>query len=206
MTNLIELYTGADGGRQPLAEMKLGPQPAMIQLFTADAQETRLHFVDDETVRAYVVCPGAGCPVCYCGTRATAFHLLPAYDVESQTVKVLRVPENRRPDGLIAKLLPHMRDPDIAGKVILLSREGASYTVEARPLGPGAQRGDAAIKAFLDAHRQGLDLESAFLHMTPEALAEVPKIANRVGAIGGWQPPRRGKEGAAAAGDGSEPR
>lgn len=192
MKNLIEYYTGSDSGSRPaLAELRLGPEPAMVMLFTAEADDVRLHYIDDDVVRAYVPCPGTGCPICYTGMRPWQFDLLPVLDIESSTVKVLRVRDDRRPEGLAGRLMPHLKDKDNVNKVILLRRDGAVYTVEARPLGSDAKRCEVEIKAFLDDVEKGLRLDSAFRHMTPEELADVPKIQKRLEALGGWKPPRR---------------
>ncbi len=191
MKNLIDHYSGSDGAAAPaLTELRLGAEPAMALLFTPDVDEVSLHYVDDDSLRAYVVCPGTACPVCYAGSKPVQFHLLPVYDIESSTVRVLRIPSNRKPEGLGAKLTLQLKSKDVANTVILLRREGPVYTVEARPLGPDAKRGEAEIKVFLDEVEQGLLLESAFPRMAAEELAEVPKIAKRLAAIGGWQPPR----------------
>lgn len=187
--NLIDHFTGGGEGPPPLVELRLGEQPAMAQLFTAIAEPTRLHYLDDETVRAYVACPGTGCPVCYTGSPPKDFYLLPVLDIESGLVKVLRVPGNRWSNGLPAKLLPYLQDPDVRSKVFLISRIGSNYTVESRPNADSGNRGDAVIKEFLDRFQSGLRLSSAFPAMSPAELAEVPKVANRLSAFGGWQPP-----------------
>ena len=190
MTNLLDFYSGADGEPMPtLSEMKLGQEPAMAMLFTPDSEEVRLHYVSDDAVRAYVVCPGSGCPLCYCAVEPKTYHLLPVLDMESGMVKVLRIPARRQPDGLGPLLVPHLRDEAIASKVILISRNGAKYTVEARALGANAKRGEHQIKAFVDDREAGMTLGSAFPHMTPEELAEVPTIAAKLDALGGWEPP-----------------
>ncbi|MEO6595305.1 MAG: hypothetical protein ABIP94_11180 [Planctomycetota bacterium] len=190
MTNLIDFYSGPDGEPVPtLSEMKLGLEPAMAMLFTADIEPTRLHYVADEAVRSYLACPGTGCPLCFCGVEPPTFHLLPVFDVEAGLVKVLRIPARRQPGGLGPLLVPHLRDKDIASKVILLSRNGAKYTIEARPLGTNARRGEAQIKAFLEDQQAGITLAGAFPRMSPEELAEVPAIAAKLDALGGWKPP-----------------
>ena len=190
MISLIDFYTGSEGDANPtLSEMRLGSEPAMALLFTADAQETRLHYIGDESVRSYVVCPGTGCPACHCGVEPRQFNLLPVFDVAACAVKVLRVSARRQQDGLGPLLLPHLRDKAIASKLILISRNGATYTLEARLLAAHANRGEAAIKAFLDELQAGLKLETSFPRMSPEELAEVPAITAKLAAIGGWQPP-----------------
>lgn len=190
MTNLVDFYSGPDGEpAASLSEMRLGTEPAMAMLFTADSEEARLHFVADDAIRSYVACPGAGCPICHCGVAPTTFHLLPVFDIESGTVKVLRIPARRQPGGLGPLLVPHLRDKAIANKVILISRNGAKYSVEARDLAANARRGEQQIKAFLDEREAGLKLVAAFAHLPPAELAEVPAIATKLAALGGWQPP-----------------
>lgn len=188
--NLLDYYSDAgDDAPSALSELRLGAEPALVLLFTAEYQEVKLHFVDDETVRSYIKCPGSGCPICYAGSAPTQAHLLPVFDVESGTVKVLRIPDNRRPNALAAKLLPHLKAENCSDKLILISRREANYSVEARPLGPDARRGEVEIKAFAERIENGLQLDGAFLAMTHTELAEVPKVAARLAALGGWTPP-----------------
>jgi hypothetical protein len=202
--NLINYYSDSgDGAPSPLSELRYGAEPAMVLLFTADCQETSLHYVDDEAVRSYIKCPGAGCPICYTGAAPARFDLLPVFDVESAIVKVLRISDNRRPEGLAAKLIPHLKDPHSADKLVLISRRRmADYRVESRQIGPDAKRGEAEIKAFGEHLEQGLQMDAAFQAMTHIELAGVPKIAARLAALGGWNPPGPG-EGESGAGDAS---
>lgn len=199
MKNIIDHFSDSgDGAPSQLSELRFGAEPAMVLLFTAEGQETSLHYVDDEAVRSYVRCPGAGCPICYAGAVPASFHLLPVFEVESATVKVLRIPDNRRPAGLAAKLIPHLKDENIADKLVLISRRGmADYRVESRPLSPDAKRGEVEIKAFGEQLGNGLQLGSAFWAMTCNELAEVPKVAARLGAMGGWIPPAPNPEASA---------
>jgi hypothetical protein len=206
MGNLIEYFTGDDNPSQSrLTEMKLGREPAMGLFFTADTEDVRLHYVDDESVRSYVRCPGTGCPLCYCGIEPQSFKLLPTYDVEAGDVKVLRISTRRSPDSLGPLLVPHLRDPDVASKLILLRRDGPKYGVEVRKLGPNAKRGESAIREFLELRGEGLQLQSAFELMSPVELSEVPKVAAKLEAIGGWEQPANDEpEGDTATTDGEE--
>lgn len=190
MTNLIDFYSGSeDGPNTVLSEARLGVEPTMLCLFTPDYEQARLHFIDDDSVRSFVLCPGTACPVCHCAVEPQLFNLLAVFDVASGAVKVLRVSARRQQGCLGALLVLHLRDKAVASKVILISRNGAKYTVEARPLAPNAKRGEGVIKAFLEEQQTGLKLESAFPRMTPEELSEVPTIAAKLAAIGGWEPP-----------------
>ena len=204
--NLIDYYSDAgDGAPSTITELRLGAEPAMTLLFTPECQEVLLHYVADESVRSYVQCPGEGCPICYTGSSPSRFDLLPLFDVESGIVKVLRIPDNRRPTGLAAKLVPHLKDKDVADKLILISRQGTTdYSVEARPLGPDANRGEVEINAFVERVDEGLQLRGAFPEMTPAELAEVPKVAARLEALGGWVPPGESKSGGGATGAASD--
>jgi hypothetical protein len=190
MGSLIEFYSGSeDGQNTALSELRLGVEPTMALLFTADCDDVRLHYIGDESVKAYVICPGAGCPACHCAVEPQLFNLLPVLDVASGTVKVLRISARRQRGGLGPLLVPLLRSQDVGSRVILISRNVAQYRVESRPLGMHADRGEAAIKAFLDQKAGGLKLESAFPQMTHEELSDVPSIAAKLAAIGSWKPP-----------------
>jgi hypothetical protein len=199
VTNLVEYHSGADGEPTPsLTEMRLGREPAMAMLFTAECEAARLHYIADDSVRSFLVCPGHGCPLCFAGVEPDSFHLLPVFDVEAAAVRVLRISARRQIGGLGALLVPHLRDKGIASKIVLIARNGPKYSVEVRPLAPHADRGEAQIKTFLDKQQAGLKLESAFLHMTAGELAEVPSIATKLAPLGGWVPPHNAAAGPAS--------
>ncbi len=197
--NLINYYSDSSAGApEPLTELRLGAQAAMALLFTPEAQPVSLHYIDDEAVNGYVKCPGDGCPVCYAGAKPSHFDLLPVFDVESGVVKVLRISDNRRPAGLAAKLIPHLKGEGAADKLILISKPTRTdYSVISRPLGTDANRGEAEIQAFSEKFDNGLQLGLAFRAMTCNELAEVPKVAARLGAMGGWIQPAPNPEASA---------
>ncbi len=90
-----------------------------------------------------------------------------------------------RSTSLGTPLFPHLEDPDIAEKVVLLSRTESRYSAESRSLSENVQRGEDAVARFLDRRKEGLRLESAFLCMAPEELAEVERIRRKLDALGG---------------------
>ena len=111
MSGFFDYYTGS--GAEPdssLEELRLGEEPRMVLLFTKDTEDVELHYVDDEAVNSYVVCPGAGCPICYTGSASKRAALLPVFDLEDQSVKVLRVLYSRRLKSLGLALVPQLSE------------------------------------------------------------------------------------------------
>ena len=190
MTNLFDLIEGSgEGQAASIAELRLGPEPATLVLFTADVEAVSMHYESGEPFRYYVICPAAGCPVCFIGTASQQVALLPAYNLETRAVEVLRVPTRRGPGSLATLLMPLLKDPSIGGKVVLLSRDGQRYTARSQPLADDADHGDAAIAAFLEAQKNGLKLADAFSQPTAAELAEVERIRRKLDAIGGYKLP-----------------
>jgi hypothetical protein len=184
MTSLLDWGSGGDTA--PLiSELILDREPRLILLFTDAMEEVDLHYVADPTVRRYAVCPGVGCPLCGLGGAPTKFALLPVYDLENSQVRALRVSSTRGPSSLRSVLVRHLTDPDIASKVVLLRRDGNSYTAESRPLAASADRGQQVIAAFLADQGEGLQLRSAFWQPQPTELREVPTIRTKLEAVDG---------------------
>lgn len=195
MGNLLEFMTG-DGDGQPsqLQELRLGSDPAMVLLFTADTADVGMHFVDDASVNSYVICPGQGCPVCHVGSAAIPTMLLPVYEIGSRTIRVLRVPMRRQPGTLAACITPHVAGGKPSTRLLAITRNGAKYAVVAHQISPAADRGDDVIRDFVSLPDTDVRLKSAFRAMTPEELADIPAVANKIATLGTWRPPTAAPE------------
>ena len=188
MVDLRDFFGGSNPAAAPLEELRLGEDPVVILLFTAEGEHALLHYVKDETVRSYVACLGKGCPLCMTGSRPKAFLLLAVYEIESDTVKTLRIPSRRGSTTLAGQLLPHLKAPDMSNTALMISRTGGTYSVHSRPLGPNANRGETAISAFLQSMKDGLQLVQAFPSMTASEMAEIPRVSRLLRNLGGVTP------------------
>lgn len=190
MPNLIEELEQQDSqGPDVLRTVKLGKEPTALILFTGEFEPATLHFEGDEAVWSYIPCPGGGCPICFLGSAPQQFYLLPVFNVESRQVEVLRISSHRGPDSLSGGLKPHLKDPQIAEKIFLVSRLFKRFKIEVRPLAENADRGAQVILAFKTAWEGGLKLIDAFPKMSPSEIAEVERVRRKLDAIGGWTPP-----------------
>jgi len=93
MPDLLDLV----GDEQPeypefLDQVRLGPNPAHLLLFTSDVETVLRHYVQGPPVNGYVVCPGDGCPACHLRQRPTRTHLLPVLHVGRRAVQVCESP------------------------------------------------------------------------------------------------------------------
>ncbi len=188
MVDILDAF-GASGGPERLEVVRIGATATMLMLFTSDADPARLHWEDDPTVKSYVPCPGAGCPLCFVHEAQTEYQLLPVLELEKKRVGVLMVSMARGPFSLAAQILPHLRDKEIQDKLILVSRDRGKYSVTVRPLGERADRCASAIQAFAQVREAGLRLVTAFPKLSAVELAEVPRVRAKLDAMGGWQPP-----------------
>lgn len=190
MGNLYEFFAGgADGTANQLEELRISADPTMIMLFTADTTDVKVHFVEDPSVHTYVICPGAGCPVCHVGSAPLLMMLLPVYDVTTRSVRVLRIPARRQQGSLLALIMSHAPKGAPTNRLLAITRNGMKYSVVAHQIAATADRGEEVIRAFLDHHAKGLKVESALQSMTADELADVPQVANKLSMLGTWQPP-----------------
>lgn len=190
MTTLFDLLQGG-GASQPtgLTELRLGLEPATVRFFTSDIEAVQMHYEPGDPFRRNIVCPGLGCPSCFLGSAPQQCGLLPAYNLETRAVEVLRFSTRQSPGSLVTLLLNLLRDETIAGKVVLLSRDGFRYTARSQPLAQDADHGDAAIASFIEAQKAGLRLASAFPQPTAAELAEVERLRRKLDAVGGYELP-----------------
>lgn len=190
MINLVDFLSGdAAESSQSLDELRLGPEPVMVIPFTKDIEVAKLHYETDDSARGFIVCPGERCPACHLGNQPTTTGLLPLYSIEHQEVRVLRVPQKRSPGSLATHLLPLIASDDAGDKMLLIRRDGAKYTAESRPLGEHADRGEAVIQDFIDVSRDQLPLSSAFVRMTADEYADVPRVRLKLEARGDYPLP-----------------
>jgi hypothetical protein len=171
-------------GDTRLEEARVGEDPLAFLVFTTEAEPASMHFEKDESVNSYVICPGKACPICWLGSRAKEFILLPIRDVESGQVKVLRVSTRRGPASLLDQLRVHLGAPDSPDRLLVLSRKGNVYHLKVERLGPDADRGAVAIEAFVEARKNGLKLASAFTSLSAEELSELGRIRKLLDARG----------------------
>lgn len=189
MASLSDFFGGDDFGAEPeLREIRIGDDAVPVLLFTEDMASVKMHYVDDESVKSYVVCPSEACPICFVGTAPKDFMLVPVFAVDDGEVRVLRISTVRGPGALGPALRAVLRDPHLDTKVVMISRHNYRYSVNVRPLSDTADRGESTIGRFSAAVDKGLGLESAFHHMSAEELATVPKVARRLATIGGYKP------------------
>lgn len=189
MVDLLEAI-GSDEPEYPqtLEQVRLGTDPTFLLLFTKDVDIAALHYLSDPEAGGYVICPGANCPLCYCGKASKQVCLLPVVDVASRSVRVLRVSKARNPGALLSALLPHLEGGDLVDKLFAVARNGAKFTVTVQALGPNADRCTAVVQGFLEARKQGLDLLSAFASYSATDLADVAEVRRLLDACGGWDP------------------
>lgn len=186
----LALATGGDDAA-PLRELRLGGEPAVVMLFTADIEQSLLHWEKDPRFNCYVVCPGPGCPLCWLGNAPSEFALLPVLNCESGEVEVLRVSRQRGVGKLMDGLLPVLARRDLAENVVVIQRDTpySPHIVTVEPLASGASRHEDAIEQFKEQVAGGLKLTSAFCAPTAAELLEAARIAKKIAARPGYMPP-----------------
>lgn len=171
-----------------LPEVKLGPDPARVMMFSDAAETVHLHYEGDESVRSYFHCPGsdAGCPYCRLGKKLEEFLLVAVFAIASREVGVLRILSKDGPNRLLSLLRPFLNDEEIDQKGLAISRVGYRYIIEAFPVRPGADVGATAIGKFLESYGLGhVKLAATFPSFTTEELSDVPAIRNELEILDG---------------------
>lgn len=187
MPKASDLFRGSGDVPVGLACVQLRAEPVLLRFFADEFEEAKLHYVEDDAVRAYVNCPGAGCPLCHLGSAPQLTYVFAAYNIERRAVEALRVPAALGPGTLLSQLKPVFEDVDgAANRLVVLSKDGAKTVVRTRALAAGADRGERAIREFLDRKDAGLSLTSAFSSMTAQELAELPRVKLKLDALGDY--------------------
>jgi len=186
MSSLLDRFGGASDDQRPeaLTAVRLGQKPTKVVLFTDQVEDVLLHYVNDPEVRGYLVCPGGECPLCRIGETPEHFSLLPAYNLAYRTIEALHISDNDAPTSLAIGLLPHLGPEHLRREFLAISRrEFGQYLVEAAPLQGDVSLVEAAIERFEASRAKGLELASAYRHMSAEELARVPSIREQLRAI-----------------------
>ena len=188
MPSLIKAYESTEGSNQPLLDViRIREEPAMLLLFTDDTEETRLHYENDDSVRAYIPCATKSCPICHIGNPPKTFYLLPAYDIEATAVGALIISTERGPARLFSLIVPFLQDKNIQDKVALVSRKQFRFHIESRVLPDNADRGELAITSFLRRRESGLQLVSALPQFSPREMADIPRVRRKLEALGAYE-------------------
>lgn len=176
MVDVLNCLEGPASQGGPLADLRLGESAVAALFFTTTGAKTVLHWEPDQSVSSYVICAGEGCPLCAIGDRAKEYVLLPVIEIQSSSVKVLRIPPGRGPGTLASQIAPFLRKTNSTDTAALISRSGTTYTVVEKALSAHADRGVDAVKAYEAAVKEGLKLADTFKSFSIEELAEIPRV------------------------------
>jgi len=170
-----------------LEEIRLTQNERLLIPFTSSIEEIDLHYLDYPSMRGYTRCNGAGCLLCRIGRTTDKRDLLPVYDVISQTVGVLPVSPNIRPQALRPQLSPVMSKV-ASGAILLLAvqkLDNYRFSVTELPLQDGADDGAEKIAQFRERCDAGnVSLASIYQQMSNELLATLPEVAIMMKAKG----------------------
>ncbi len=83
-----------------LVEARITDDETPFIFFTAEATPVTLHYSKDQE-NPYLRCNGSNCLQCRVGRRPKNFLLLPAYNILSQSVEILRLRDSNRPGALL---------------------------------------------------------------------------------------------------------
>lgn len=182
MGSFFDVVAGGDSfdDRPRLTERRLGEEPALVILFTDDAEPLGMHYAEVPEYPGYVICPGKRCPLCHIGKPAQVNAVLPVYDCEDGKVKALRVPVRKSVGSLAMQLMPLLRKQSTKPEIVRITYSQRCYTVKTLPLPETVDDGHEAIAAFLEERKQGLKLSSAFSTPTAEDLAGCDRIRRKL--------------------------
>jgi hypothetical protein len=163
-----------------LSAIHLDAHEKLLIPFTTGMKRVTLHYLDSAAFRGYVHCQGADCLVCRVGRQAEVRDLLPVYDAVAQTVGVLAISPNLRPQALRPQLAPILRRLKEDERLIVTVRklDTARFAVAMLPLPEDADDGAEKIQPFLDQFEAGsVDLGSIYPRLANEELAAIPEVA-----------------------------
>lgn len=186
MIDLLGINASSDdASRNHLVEVKLYDEAAMLVLFTSDADEAAVHYEQDEGSRGYILCLGKGCPFCEIGKRASQVILLPAYNIETRRVDVLRISRTTGPGTLMSGIRAHLGAPNVHDLILVVTKVADRYETKSVPLTDAIDRGDGAIRRFKDLSASGeVDLKSIFRRMSRAEILAIPRVETKLRALG----------------------
>jgi hypothetical protein len=163
-----------------LAVVRLSFSPTLIGLFTPDATPVATHWVEQPNLKGEILCnkPIAGrCLSCDLGMKVTTKALLPVYDVASNSVGVLNIPEGKSAHSLGPLLMAEIQKGGLDQRFLAVSRNAAKFMVSSLPAQPGQDMGETAIKAYLEQVKAGtVDLTKVVATYSNESLLGVPEL------------------------------
>ena len=166
-----------------IAEIRLDGNERLVVPFTKSIVEAHVHYLDYHSLTGYVHCNGNGCLLCQIGRHPDIRDLLPVYDPVAQTVGVLAVSPNMRPQALKPQLMPVLRLLQQGQRVLIGIKklDKWRYTVTILPLPAGAEDGAAEINKFLQGFQaDAIDPRGIYPQMDNEALASITEVANQL--------------------------
>jgi hypothetical protein len=162
-----------------VTEIRLDANERLLIPFTTSVVEVPVHYVDYASLAGYVRCNGGECLLCRIGRNTDSRDLLPIYDTVAQTVGVLAVSPNMRPQALRPQLTPVLQAVRQNQRVMVAIRkhDKVRYSVTILDLPPNAHDGAEVIRRFLEAFEKGgIDLGSIYARMPNGTLAAVPEV------------------------------
>jgi hypothetical protein len=166
-----------------LSLVRLDANEKLIVPFTTSIVPQEVHYLDSDSLKNYVQCPGKGCLLCRLGFRADHRDLVPVYDPIASAISVLAVSPNSRPMSLRAGLVPVFRRLK-AGENLLVGIQKLDmvrFALSTTTLSGDADSGTSQIAAFEEMSASGaVDLRSVYPRLEAEELAAIPEIAKRM--------------------------
>ena len=172
----------AESGAAPTAleEIRLDQNERLLVPFTTSVEEIGLHYLDYPSMPGYVRCIGEGCLLCRIKRKKDQRDLWPVYDVIAQTVGVLAVAPNMRPQALRPQLISVMRRLKADERFLLAIAKIDRYRfgVTSLPLNENADDGAEKIAHFVSQFEAAsIDLAGIYPQLSNEELAAIPEVA-----------------------------
>jgi hypothetical protein len=156
-----------------------------VILFSADGEEEKVHYCEEESIRGYVICNGTGCVLCKIGRKAESRELIPVYRPLSGDIAVLHYSQSFRPNTLKPQLMAILKnnEPVI---VVIRKDDKNRFVVSTHPISKNTDGGECQIAEFQKRYDTGeISLASVFSKHSNDELLAVPEIRNFITIVGG---------------------
>ena len=185
-----------DSSYASLEVLKLNEQPRIIEVFTSECLEVKAHFLDTGDFRGYLQCNSeteGRCLLCDIDQKLETRIILPVYDVETDSIRVMLISDAVSPRSLGPQLRSEMERGDLDQRFLVISRKFDKYDVRSAPIPDGAETGETVIADFLDRIQEGrVSLSGVIKRLPNRELAEIPQIERKATALGirkqGYEP------------------
>ncbi len=176
VSNIFDHVVTTDSDEIDLVRLSENDTPLM--LFTKDAVETYLHYLNANELKGYVHCNGDDCVLCKLELKRSKRFLMPVFRAIPRDVAVLSISDSLRPHALFPQLKNAMKTDQPQVLFIRKSADHLKFQVKSVMLDEDMDDGSSIISRFVEKWEKGdISLESVYPQVDNDTLLSIHEIA-----------------------------